>query len=523
VKILLINPCCSESAGRDLYSANLIGPLLTFQPSKKMALGMPLALTTLAALTPPEFQIKIIDEEIESIDFNEPVDLVGLTAMTFKATRAYEIAKKFRSRGVKVVMGGIHATVCPDEVAQHVDCVVVGEADDVWPVLLTDAADGGLKERYVASVLPDLASSPVPRYDLVKNSQYIYTYLQTTRGCPHDCTFCTVTKVSGRKIRKKTAEQVIAEVESIIAVTKNTPQMHFVDRSGRMWKYLRNIAFIDDNFAIDKGHALTICEALKRCQDKHGIVIPWYTQVNVDVGFDEELLAAMEDSNCSHLFIGFESLDPETLQGMKKGINSPEKFAEAIRNIQRHGIRVIYSTIIGDENTSQKSCDFLESFLEKNNVFHVLLNILTPYPGTTLADKMKGEGRVLLDDPELYNIRNVVFKPYTMAPKDLTGLYRQLCRNIYNYDQQFKRGKDLLETTGRLRFPVIERVVILVGLFITCLRLVLASRMKTRIAVKMLLAAPKLILWYGSLYAFELMVTSADFDEFADSESKRLL
>lgn len=521
MKVVLINPSCSKTSGRDLYSANLVGSLLTFQPNKRMALGMPLALTTLAAHTPPEHEIKIIDEEIEKIDFNEPADIVGLTAMTFKATRAYEIAREYRSRGVKVVMGGIHATVCPDEVAQHVDCVVIGEADHIWPALLTDADAGKLKSRYAASDLPSLDSSRPPRYDLVKNDQYLYTYLQTTRGCPHDCTFCTVTKVSGRKIRKKTADQVIKEVESIIAITdKNI--LHFVDRSGRKRKYLRNIAFIDDNFAIDRKHALTVCSALKQCQDEHAVVIPWYTQVNVEVGFDEELLTAMEDSNCSHLFIGFESLDPETLQSMKKGINSPEKYGEAIGNIQRHGIRVIFSTIIGDENTSQRSCDFLESFLKKNNVFHVLLNILTPYPGTALAEKMKQEGRILTQNPELYNIRNVVFKPNNMPPKELTGLFTTLCRRIYNYDSQFKRGKPLLETTGQLRFPLFERFIILIGLFVTCLRMVLSSQLKLTIAIKMLLSAPYLILCCGTLYAFELMITSADFDDFADNEAKRL-
>jgi len=521
MKILLINPCCSESSGRDLYSANLVGPLLTFQPHKPMALGMPLALTTLAALTPPEYEVKIVDEEIERIDYNEPADIVGLTAMTFKAGRAYEIASEYRSRGVRVVMGGIHATVCPDEVAQYVDCVVVGEADHIWADLLVDAAAGKLQSRYVASEQPSLESSPIPRYDLVKNDQYLYTYLQTTRGCPHDCTFCTVTKVSGRKIRKKTAEQVINEVESIIAVT-GPNILHFLDRTGQKRNYLRNIAFIDDNFAIDKKHALTICEALKQCQKKHGIVIPWYTQVNVEVGFDEELLAAMEGSNCSHLFIGFESLNPETLHGMKKGINSPEKYSEAIQNIHRHGIRVIFSTIIGDENTSLISCNFLESFLKKNNVFHVLLNILTPYPGTALAEKMRQEGRILSEDSKLYNIRNVVFQPYNMAPNELTDLYRELCGRIYNYDNQCERGKPLLQTSGQLRFPLVERFVILIGLFVTCLRLVLASRMKLAIAIKMLSAAPYMILWHGSLYAFELLVTSADFDDFAASETTRL-
>lgn len=522
MKILFVNPSSFHDSGRDLYSAHITGPLFTFQPNTKMTLGIPLALPTLAASTPSEFEPKIIDEEIEDIDFDAPVDIVAITAMTFKAKRAYEIAREFRARGVKVIMGGIHASMCPNEVSEHVDCVVIGEAENIWPGILVDAAEGKLKNRYVGQELPDLNVSRTPRYDLVKNDQYLYAYLQTTRGCPFDCTFCTVTKMSGRGVRKKTPEQVIADVSSIIKL-KHKRTFTMIDRvTHQKMKVVKMIAFIDDNFAIDRKHALAICHALKRFQTEHNVAIPWYTQTNVEVGFDEELLTAMSDANCQHLFIGFESLDMATLQSMQKNINSPARYAEAIQNIHKHDIRVVFSTIIGDDNTSRQSAMNLKAFVERNNLFHVLLNILTPYPGTKLFEEMKKEDRILTDKPELYNIRNVVFKPRNMEARHLQELFNSLSSSFYTYDTMYKRGKNLLGQGNRLYFSFIDRVLIWIGLSFTSLYLACQGKLRFKIALRILLTAPYLILCYGSLFAIELLVTSADYDDFAHSETKRL-
>jgi len=521
MKILLVNPCCFNDSGRDLYSAHVAGPLFTVQPHKRLTFGIPLALPTLAACTPVEYDVQIVDEEIEDIDFNEPVDLVAITAMTFKAGRAYEIAREYRARGVRVVMGGIHASVCPDEAAEHVDCVVIGEAENLWPDLLADASAGKLKKRYVAQEFPDLKMSRTPRYDLVKNEQYLYSYLQTTRGCPFDCNFCTVTKISGRTVRKKTTEQVIQDVSAIVSI-KHKRTLNLIDRStAQKRKLVRMIAFIDDNFAIDRTHALSVCRALKKFQDDHNLVIPWYTQVNVDVGFDEELLTAMRDCNCQHLFIGFESLDPATLQAMGKNSNSPMRYAEAIRNIHRHDIRVVFSTIVGDDNTSRQSAACLKSFVEANDVFHVLLNIMTPYPGTRLFDEMKKEGRILTDDPQLYNIRNVVFQPRTMETTELKDIFNSLCGSLYRFDAMYQRGRNLLGHGNRLCFPVIDRVLLFFAVCFACLFLACRGTLRPKIAVRVILAAPYIILYHGTLFALEVLVMSADFDDFAQREIKR--
>jgi radical SAM superfamily enzyme YgiQ (UPF0313 family) len=227
MKIFLINPSCAAEEGRDLYTTDVAGALFTMQPLKKVTLGMPLALPTLAAHTPSHHEVKIIDEEIEEIDFDESVDLVGITAMSFKAKRAYEISFEFKKRGVTVVLGGIHASMCPDEALQYVDSVVIGEAEDIWEEVISDTENGKLKKTYKADGFPNLERSNIPRYDLVKNKSYVYTYLQTTRGCPYNCKFCTVTKQNGRKIRKKLPEQVIKELDILL---KLRPKKEFIFR-----------------------------------------------------------------------------------------------------------------------------------------------------------------------------------------------------------------------------------------------------------------------------------------------------
>lgn len=522
MKILLVNPSCLAGAGRDLYSGLLLGPLFTSQPNTRMSLGIPLSLPTLAAHTPSEHSVRIIDEEIETIDFDEPADIVGITAMTFKATRAYEIAREFRKRGAKVIIGGIHASMCPDEASQHVDCVVVGEADELWPIVLADAAAGELKPRYKADQFPDLKKCRAPLYELVKTRRYLYLYLQTTRGCPFDCNFCTVTKYNGRVVRKKTPQQVVEELDALI---KLNPQRQFnVIRKGegRTKRFVANVAFIDDNFAIDRGHALAICEALKQYQEDREVVIFWYTQVNFSVGFDGQLLSAMADANCLHLFIGFESLDPETIKSMKKRMNFPQEYQEAIRNIHEHGMRVVYSTIIGDDNTSQKSVYHLEEFVHRNKTMHVLLNVLTPYPGTELYEQMKRENRILTSDPQLYNVRNVVFQPKGMTPWQLQQLYALACKRLFRFEAVFQRGKPMLEVANQLRLPFVDRIAAWFGLSYSSVSIALQKRLRPSLAIRILLSAPLYMIFYGTIFAIELLITSVDYDDFACSEIKRL-
>jgi radical SAM superfamily enzyme YgiQ (UPF0313 family)/pimeloyl-ACP methyl ester carboxylesterase len=523
MKIFLINPCCAIEESRDLYTNDVASALVTMQPFNKVALGIPLALPTLAAHTPPQHEVKIIDEEIEPIDFDASVDLVGITAMSFKAKRAYEISAEFKKRGIAVVLGGIHASMCPDEALQYVDSVVIGEAEDIWGTVIADAQAGRLKPLYKADEFPDLEKSNIPRYDLIKNKRYAYTYLQTSRGCPHDCKFCTVTKQNGRKVRKKTPQQVVAELDALL---KLKPKKEFVfrdSRDGGYKKFAGSIAFIDDNFAIDRDHAIAVCKALQQYQEDHHCIIGWYTQVNINIGFDEELLNAMTESNCFHVFIGIESIDPNILKKMNKKMNSPKRYAEAIGNIHRHGIRIIASTIIGEDGTSWESVASLKSFLEENSLLHVLVNILTPYPGTEIREEFIREGRLLTRNPQKYNIRNVVFKPQDIPKGQLEEMYVWLCRSIFDYRASYRRGIPLLKTARRYSLPVFLRLPTLAGFLFSLFILILRGKIRAKAAVWALYKLPYLILFTGSFSAVELLPVCLDYDDFAYREEKRFM
>ena len=521
MKIFLINPSCAAEEGRDLYTNDISAALYSMQPFKKLSLGIPLSLPTLAAHTPSRHEVEIIDEEIEDINFDDVPDLVGITAMSFKAKRAYEIALEFRKRGAKVVMGGIHASMCPDEALCYVDSVVIGEAEDIWENVVTDAESGVLNKIYKADDFPNLQRSKIPRYDLVKNKRYGYTYLQTTRGCPHNCKFCTVTKQNGHKVRKKSPEQVIAELDALL---KLKPKREFVfrdNKEGRYKKYVGNIAFIDDNFAIDREHALSVCNALIKYQKDRNIIVGWYTQVNISTGFDEEMLNAMVASNCSHLFIGVESINPDILKKMNKKMNKPERYVEAIGNIHRCGIRVIASTIIGEDGTTWENTMALKSFLEQNNVLHNLVNILTPYPGTEILDDFVKEKRLLTRDPQKYNIRNVVFKPKDISKEQLEEMYVWLCRSLFDYRASYRRGKPLLKFANRLSLPFFLRLPALLGFLSTLIILTFRGRIRLKAAIWSFYTLPYLMFSSGSFYAMELLFMSLDYDDFVYWEEKR--
>ncbi|GAG40267.1 unnamed protein product, partial [marine sediment metagenome] len=244
-----------------------------------------------------------------------------------------------------------------------------------------------LQKFYKEDEFPDLKASLPPRYDLVKNRHYVYTCLQTTRGCPYNCSFCIVTKHNGQKIRKKSINQVIEEIDSIIKL-KKTYGIIYNKRDKQTRKFKGIFGFADDNFAIDRQHAVAVCQAIKKYQDDNNIYFTWFTQVNSSVGFDNELLELMAESNCHYLLIGFESLEPESLKSMKKKMNSPQDYSMIIKNIHDKGIRVIYSTIIDDNTIKLEAIDSFIAFIIKTKVLHVLTNILTPYPGTDLREEM---------------------------------------------------------------------------------------------------------------------------------------
>ena len=521
MKILLVNPNSPQDNGRDLNRAPIAGPLFAFQSFTKMGFGLPLALPTLAAHTPSKHQVEIIDEEVEQIDFNIKYDLVGITAMTYKAPRAYKLAKAFMKTGAKVVMGGIHASMCPDEASEYFDSVVIGEAEKIWPKMLEDRQNNNLKKFYKEDEFPDIKTSLPPRYDLVKNRHYVCTCLQTTRGCPYNCSFCTVTKHNGHKLRKKSINQVIEEIDSIIKL-KKTYGLIYNKRDKQTRKFKGIFLFADDNFAIDRQHAVAVCQAIKKCQDDNNIYFTWFTQANSSIGFDNELLELMAESNCNYLLIGFESLEPESLKSMKKKMNSPQDYSMIIKNIHDKGIRVIYSTIFDDNSIKREAIDSLIAFINKTKVLHVLTNILTPYPGTDLREEMKSKGLISSNDHSLFNIRNLVYKPKGISKKGFYTNYLKINDELFSFDKIISRSNELCKNQQNLSFPILARMPLFLGFISTSLLLCLRGKLKPSILLKLIHLSPSRLLGSGNLSEIELLAIAADYDDYKDKEERRI-
>jgi radical SAM superfamily enzyme YgiQ (UPF0313 family) len=366
-----------------------------------------LTLPTVAALTPPDVEVSITDENVEEIDYDEPVDLVGLTAMTMHAPDAYRIAAAFRARGVPVVIGGMHASLLPEEAKDHADSVVVGEAEGVWPRLVEDARNGRLMPFYRAQGYSDLAGLPPPRLDLLKAGAYERVgSVQTARGCPFQCDYCSVSKFFGRTYRTRPVEDVIRDVEAL----------------GE-----RFLAFVDDNIVGDPRYAKDLFRRLAP------LGVKWGGQASITIAQDPELLRLAADSGCYSLFIGIESLDPANLRDVHKRINRVEDYERAIRSLRDHGIVVVGSFILGLDHDDEGVFERTLRFCERNEIVLPIFFILTPLPGTPLYERMEREGRIVSRDWGRYDGMHVLFQPRLMSPETLQEGFQWACQAAYSW------------------------------------------------------------------------------------------
>lgn len=386
-----------------------------YTPGKRMFLVPPLNLMLLAALMPSDIDVEIVDERVTSIDFDDPVDLVGITAMTCDVMRAYQIADEYRSRGVRVIIGGIHATVLPHEAAQHADAVVIGEAEHTITQLIDDHRHGRLQSFYQADRFHDLRNLPHPRRDLLDERYYITrNVLQTTRGCPHRCKFCSISLTAGQKFRCRPISDLIDEI------------MH-ADKGF--------VGFVDDNINGNPRYARELFHALRPLR------IRWYADATILIAEDEALLDAAADSGCKVILIGFESLSQNTLTGIHKRFNRPERFLEMIRRIRSRGIGVIGNFILGLDGDGNDGGAQLLQFLEAANLELAQVKILTPYPGTETFDEMDRAGRLLTKRWSEFDTSrgNVVFQPLEMSALDLQNLFFAVNERTYSYAAIFRR------------------------------------------------------------------------------------
>lgn len=391
-----------------------------------------LSLLTIAACTPPEEEIKLIDERVSPIDFDEPFDIVGISILTEQARRGYEIAQGFKERGVFTVMGGIHASVLPKEARQYCDAVVIGEGEIAWPDLLKDFKKGTIKEFYANSGPLDLVRSPIPRYDLIDVHAYPFIPLQTTRGCPLDCSFCTVTKVYGPKHRNKTTDQIMRELEAILKISIN-----------------RKIVFNDDNMFLNRSKSSELLKAIKPLK------IKYFAESDISIVKDERLLDLMWASGCVTVFIGFESLIPENLDSIQRNkgkLHYLEMYAEACAKIQARGIQVLGAFIFGFDHDTRDVFQNTKKFVLDNNIlgqFH----LLTPFPGTRTRDILIKEKRLPENDCrwDVYSNFDAIYSPKLMTKKELEAGLLDVYQTVYSREAYLKRSRHMIDIFKVLR------------------------------------------------------------------------
>ncbi|MBI5562100.1 MAG: B12-binding domain-containing radical SAM protein [Deltaproteobacteria bacterium] len=422
MKIALIIPRNGNETEKSFYDYKFYS---TFLFSRRYFSYL-LAIPTLASLTPAGHEIRVFDENIEEIDYDWPADLVGISVRTMFAMRAYEIADEWRRRGKKAVLGGIHPSMCTEEALAHADAVVIGEAEKVWAGLLKDAESGRLQRTYRGEGQFDLTGSPKPGRDVLTRKMYFSDIVQTTKGCPFHCEFCSVHAYDGTKIRNKTVAQVVSEI---------------IDVGGTSAGYKKkSIFFADDNIIANRKFAKELFTALKPYN------LNWSCQASINVSQDDEMLRLMKESGCGAILIGLESVSDKNLSQMQKGVNLKHDYVGAIKKIQAHGILVHSSFILGYDFDTKESFGELADFIDEANLLMPLINILTPFPGTKLFARLEAEGRILHKDWSRYDAKSVVYKPTLLTPDELLEGYRSVIRRVYSFDSIYAKLKRYWET-----------------------------------------------------------------------------
>lgn len=393
----------------------------------------PLNLAIIAAHTPAEYDVRIIDQAFDDIDYDMDVDLVGITCMTPLAPKAYDISNEFRKRGVPVVLGGIHPSMMSEEASQYADAVVIGEGEEIWPGILKDFENGRLQKIYTVDSRPDITNLPAPRRDLFDNDYFVQT-VQTSRGCPHNCKFCSVTLFNGGQYRMRAIDKVIEEIENL-------------DQ--------KRIFIIDDNI-IGSG---------KRCIDRAFRLFDrlqhtgkqWGGQTCLNIVEHDGLLEAAARSGAKAFLIGFESLQQQTLSSMNKNMNlrpNTKNFKEAIKKIQAHGIAIIGGFIFGADEDTMETFDRTLEFITDSGIDAVQLSIQTPLPGTRLYQELDANSRLLLTDYprdwEAYNIFEPVFQPANMSPEELYHGLIEAYKQVASFRHSLPRGLKTLFRTRSL-------------------------------------------------------------------------
>ena len=401
MKLLLINPVGQKSG--------LLMSTFTKFP--------PLALAYLAALTPERWDIIILDENTRPFKYEE-ADLVGITAFTSNINRAYEIANIYRRKNIKVAIGGIHASMFPDEAQKHTDVVVIGEAEKIWPTVIRDFENNTLKSRYVGPRVDFDLDDIKPRRDLL-SKDYIWNSVQTSRGCPFDCHFCTVSKYLGRKYRQRKAKNVLEELESING---------------------KNIAFVDDNlFGYNAANKERARKLFKKMIEK-GLKKNWWMQTSINAASDESIVELAAGAGCMFAFVGFETIDSDYLKRMGKGINAEFgiiNYKRVVDVFHKYGIAVMGAFIIGNDHENTHYYKQLSNFIVRSGIDIVQITILTPLPGTQLMEKLLEQNRIIFsnypNDWDRYRFSHLVHQPEGTTEELIYTGDNHIKKKIYSF------------------------------------------------------------------------------------------
>jgi len=406
MKLTIVHPCIGRKPGQKY--------IRTWQME-----SLPAA--TLAGLTPKDVEVRFYDDRMEVVPFDEPSDLVAISVETYTARRAYQIASEYRKRRVPVVMGGFHATLCPDEVARYAEAVVCGEAEQLWPQVIDDARRGRLEKFYRQTSRPSLLGLK-PDRSIFKGKRYLpIGLIEAGRGCHFKCDFCAVQTVFNSTQTRRPIDAIIAEINLV----KRDRKLFF---------------FVDDNITSNMEQAKEFFRALIPLK------VRWVSQSSINAAHDEEFLELLKRSGCQGVLIGFESLNPANLKDMNKAFNTMRGgFEQALANLRRHYIRVYGTFIFGYDRDTPESFAETVDFARTHALYIAAFNHLTPFPGTPLYARLQREGRLLYDQwwlDERYSYNRIPFKPQGMTPEALQSNCLAARRKFYSWPSILQRGFD---------------------------------------------------------------------------------
>jgi radical SAM superfamily enzyme YgiQ (UPF0313 family) len=412
VKVRFVNPAFPESLWSFRGLSSFVG--------KKKAF-IPLGLVTVAACTPPGFDVAICDEEVGPIDLDMDADILALTAYSVQAFRAFDLAREFRRRGKLVAMGGPYASLCPDKCKPHVDVLLEGEAELIWPQFLMEYRERRHRSHYKQVERVSMQASPVPRFDLLRRDDYFEFAIQTSRGCPFTCEFCDIIVTDGRIPRTKSVEQVLAEVRALHSLG------------------VASVSFTDANFIGNPNHAKRLLEALIEFGREHDFPLSFACEATVNLaGSDrEDILGLMQAANFGAVFVGIESPRKSSLVETKKLVNTRGTLIDHIRKIQSFGMIVVAGMIVGFDSDDKDIFQEQFDFLSRAGIPFTTLGTLVALENTPLHGRLAGEKRLL--ESSLENFRghgasDTNFVPRQMTLTELRHGFNWLIRALYAYD-----------------------------------------------------------------------------------------